>query len=218
MTSITKEIWKLIQNDVIIRRSLEKKIASYKKLAVYFMREYKISSSTDAIISAIRRYNEQMPLEAKYEKARKIIAKSGDIRITTNIVSIALEKKREVQELLEKVFSLVHYEKGELLIINQGEQSIKLILNKKNQEAVSTIFPKNAVLSIEENLAQINIQLDDEATKTPGIVSILSTELMLHDINFVETMSCVPEMLFFVDQKDVVKSYDIIFQLCNPTQ
>lgn len=213
--SIAQQVWKEIEEDIILRRALEKDIISLKNLAVYLIKKRKLNATTDAIISAIRRYPQESNLEKKYEKARAIIAESQDIRVTSNIISIAIEKNKQTQEQLQKVFDKIDYEKGEILLIIQGEQSIKVMINEKNRDKVLTYFPKNKILHIEEDLAEINIQLADEAVHTPGIIVVLSTELMVHDINVVELMSCVPEMLFFVKQKDVVKSYEILFNLCN---
>ena len=97
----------------------------------------------------------------------------------------------------------------------QGEQAIKLIINDKNKEKLLALFSKKVIRYTEENLAEINIQLAEEAVWTPGIITTLATELMIHDINIIETMSCVPEMLFFVKQRDVVKAYEILFNLCQ---
>lgn len=215
MTSITKEIWTAIEQDVVVRRALEKEIVSQKNLAVHLIKKHKLNTSSDAVVSAIRRYKEERPLEKKYETARKVVSESLDVRITSNIVSIAVEKSKEIQLVLPKIFNVINYEKGEILLIIQGEQAIKLMMNEKNKAKVLDILPKKSVINIEENIAEINIKLTDEAVETPGIISLLSTELMMHDINILELMSCVPEMLFFVKQKDVVKSYEILFGLCR---
>lgn len=215
MTSIAKTIAKEIEDDVVVRRALEKGIVSMKSLAVHLIRKRNLDASADAVISAIRRYKEETPLEAKYEKARDVISKSSDIRITTNILEISVEKNQETQNTLQKAFALISYEKGEILLIIQGEKSIKLIINSNNREKILSLFSKKSVLHVEDNLAEINIHLSDDAVKTPGIISTLSTEFMLHDINIYESMSCVPEMLFFVKQKDVMKSYEILSNLVS---
>jgi len=200
---------------VIARRALEKEIVSLKNLALYLIKKNKLQTQVDAVISAIRRYKEEQPLEKKFENARKVIARSEDIKITSNIVEIALEKSKQTQELLQRVFPLIDYDKGEIALIMQGEQAIKLIINDKNKEKLLALFSKKVIRYTEENLAEINIQLAEEAVWTPGIITTLATELMIHDINIIETMSCVPEMLFFVKQRDVVKAYEILFNLCQ---
>ncbi len=213
MTSIAKTIAKEIEDDVIVRRALEKGIVSMKALAVYLIKKGNLNTSTDAVVSAIRRYKEENPLEKKYEKAKEVISKSSDIRITTNIVEIAVEKNEETQKILQKAFSMISYEKGEILLIIQGEKSIKFIINAKNKEKIILLFTRKSIIHVEDNLAEINIHLSEAAVTTPGIISTLSTEFMLHDINIYESMSCVPEMLFFVKQKDIMKSYQILSNL-----
>jgi|TARA_Y100000310_G_scaffold124950_2_gene123767 aspartokinase len=215
MTSTAKTIAKEIEDDVIVRRALGKGIVSMKSLAVYLIKKHRLDVSSDAVVSAIRRYKEENPLEKKYEKARKVISKSTDIRVTTNIVEVAVEKNEETQKILEKAFGVVSYEKGEILLIIQGEKSIKLIINAKNKEKIISLFSRKSILHIEDSLAEINIHLSDEAVKTPGIISALSSEFMLHDINIYESMSCVPEMLFFVKQKDVMESYQVLSTMVN---
>jgi hypothetical protein len=218
MTSITKQIWKAIDEDITVRRAIENNIASMKNVAVYFIKKHKLNATTDAVISAIRRYQESDNLEKKFEKAREIIGRSEDIKITTNIVLIVLEKNNKTQKVIETIFNIVNFEKGELLLINQGEQSVKIITNEKNKNKILKHIPNENIINLEENIGQINIQLHEEAVNTPGIISVLTTELMMHDINVVENMSCVPEMLFFIKQKDMVKAYDVFFKLCRSSK
>lgn len=51
------------------------------------------------------------------------------------------------------------------------------------------------------------------AERTPGIVSTVTTELAMNDINMMEFMSCVPELIIVVDEKDALRSYDAIENL-----
>ena len=66
MTSAAKEVWREIEEDIIVRRALEKGIVSLKNLTVYLLKKKKITASADAVISAIRRYKEEKPLERKF--------------------------------------------------------------------------------------------------------------------------------------------------------
>lgn len=218
MTSITQQIWKEIDEDVIVRSALAKGIISLKGLAIYLMKHKGVEATPDAVISAIRRYREEQPLEKTFENARHMLAKSDDIRITSNIVRIWFEKTKQIQDILPKAFSLIDYDKGEIFLIIQGEQAIKLLINEKNKKKILALFPKQSIFQVDDHLAEINIQLSKDGLMTPGIVAVLTTELMVHEINIMEAMSCVPEMLFFVQQKDVVKSYEILFNLCKPAE
>jgi aspartokinase len=215
MTSITKQVWDLINEDAVVRRALEKDIISPMALAISLIKTHKLDTTTDAVISAIRRYSEKQPIENKFSLAKKVITGATDLRITSNIMNISIEKSKKNQELLQKVFSLVNYERGELLLVIQGEEAIKMLINEKNKSKVLPLFSKDTVLSVEENLAEITLHLPKSAVTTPGIMAVIATELTMNEVNIYETMSCLPELLFFVKQKDVLKSYKLLSELCN---
>lgn len=217
MKPISHQVWQEIDQDVVLRSAFEKDIISQKNLAVYLIKakEGLRHATLDAVISAIRRYKVDSPLEKKYAKARTILAQSEDIKITSNMCSIALHKNNKTQLLIPKIVSTVCFEKGDILLINQAEQSLKIITNEKNKKVITKLFSDEDIITIEHDLAQINIQLYPDAVRTPGIIATLTSELMLHDINITECMSCVPEMLFFVHKKDIVKTYDLLFTLCK---
>ncbi|NTV23246.1 MAG: hypothetical protein HGA85_02635 [Nanoarchaeota archaeon] len=215
MTSITQTIWKCIDEDVVARRALEKGIAGHKSLALYLLKEYRLGASIDAVISAIRRYDRDTPLESRFAQARKVILGSTDIRLISNTLILSVEKNKRNQELLGKVFSSISYEKGELLLIIQGEETLKVIINEKNKGKITALFGDGDIVSIVDHLALLTVNLTKDAVKTPGIIAVLSTELTINDINVIEMMSCLPEMMFFVKQKDVLKAYKILFDMCN---
>lgn len=73
-------------------------------------------------------------------------------------------------------------------------------------------------MKIQDDLAEINMHLHPEAVNTPGIMLVLSTELMLNSINIYEITSCVPEMLIFVEEKDLLRAYQVLFELCHPAE
>ena len=77
---------------------------------------------------------------------------------------------------------------------------------------------KNKIIKIDQNLAELNIHLHLDAIKTPGIAAAISTELAMDSINIMEFMSCVPELLFFVKEKDILKAYNVLYQLCSSAE
>ena len=73
------------------------------------------------------------------------------------------------------------------------------------------IFRK--VLKIEQNLAELNMKLEPVSAKVPGILAILDTELANSGVTIVEAASCVPELLWFIDQKDLLKAHQTFLEL-----
>ena len=78
---------------------------------------------------------------------------------------------------------------------------------------VVEMFQKGKVLKIEHKLAELNMRLTEISAKVPGVLAILDTELANNGINIVETCSCVPELLWFFDQKDLLKAHKAFLEL-----
>jgi len=211
MTNIANEVWKFLDKDPCVKRDLARGLVNIRALARYLLTEKKLDSTPDAVISAIRRY--------KLSKYGDIFSTAGNIvsqstlSTRTNLANVALTKDTEVQQLLPKLFSIIHYNQGDVLRIIQADESIKVLIDEKNLGKVKELFPKSKIKKIDRNLAEINMHLHPEAVNTPGILAVTSDELAMNNVNVMETMSCVPEMLWFVKEKDVLKAHEILYGL-----
>lgn len=210
MTQIQSKVHEFIDKNIDVRRAVCNDIVSIRKLARYISDKLKLDKD-DAIISAIRRYEIKDKSDV-YEQARKIVKKTK-ISTKSDIVSIGIEKDDDAQAILPKLFKEINYNRGDVLRIIQAQESIKIVIDKKNIDLILKIIPKENIILIEKGLAEINLRLDPDAVNTPGIISVIFSELMINDINIMETMSCVPEMLLFVKEKDLLKCYSILFEL-----
>jgi len=216
MTNITHRVWKELDNDTSIRRCMSRELINTTSLARYLIKNKKIDGTLDAVSSAIRRYNQDRYDEI-FNTANKIVS-FGEISTKSKLANIAVIKDAEVQELLPKLFSIIQFNRGDVLRIIQADEAIKILVNEKNLEKVKELFPKKKIIKIDRNLAEINMHLHPEAVKTPGIIAIISNELAMNNVNIMESMSCVPEMLWFVKEKDILKAYNILYQLCENNQ
>ncbi len=218
MTNLVHEVWKIIEKEPSIQLDLQRDLINVRALARYVAKQlsYKgIDTTEDAVISAIRRYPQDNQFKNRFENAYKIVERSV-LSTKSHIVNIALAKGYESQEILPKLFSLINFERGETLRMVEGEESIKVIIDEKNLEKALELIPKKAILKVQKNLAEINMHLHPEAVKTPGIILVITTEFILNNVNIYELMSCVPEMLIFVEEKDLLRAYQILFEMCHP--
>lgn len=196
---------------------MQRELINVRALARYIAKELATSgteATEDAIISSIRRYPQDNKFKNMFEHARKIVAQST-ITTKSHVVNIALIKGKEAQETLPELFSIINFERGEMLRIVQGEEAIKILIDEKNLNKALELIPKNIIINVHKNLAEINMHLHPEAVKTPGIIMSLTTELMLNNVVMYEIMSCVPELLIFVEEKDLLKAYQVLFELCH---
>jgi len=214
MTNITHEVLKMLDNNPSIRRCMSQGLINTTALAKYIIKEKNIDATLDAVSSAIRRYKLDKYDEI-FDIANRIVS-FGELSTKSKLANIALIKDSEVQELLPKLFSIIQFNRGDALRIIQADEAIKILVNEKNLEKVKELLPKQKIIKIDRNLAELNIHLHPEAVKTPGIIAIISNELALNNINVMEFMSCVPEMLWFVKEKDILKAHNVMFRLCGP--
>jgi aspartokinase len=207
------EVWKILDISPSIRRELSRGLINHSALARYLIKEKKVNATLDAVLSAIRRY-EIDHFEELFETANKIISKSA-ISTKSKLANISLVKDTAIQRLLPQIFSIIKYNRGDVLRIIQADETIKILIDAKNLENVKNLFPEENIINIDENLGEINMHLHPKAVDTPGIIAVVSNELTMNRINVMETMSCVPELLWFVKEKDIVKAYNVIYQLCK---
>jgi hypothetical protein len=214
MTNINQEVWKFIDQDPTIKHAMSYGIINKRALANYIKKQKNIKTNLDAIISAIRRYNIQQ-YDNVFLKARTMIIPNIDLSTRSNIVNVILSKDTEIQKLIPEFFSIIKYDKGDVLRIIQADESIKVLINEKNLKKIVKILPKKKILSIKKNLAEINIHFIKDAIDTPGVIAIISNEIAINGVSIVEVLSCFPELLWYVYQRDLLKAYNVLYQLCQ---
>lgn len=219
MTNIMRAVHLRIDRDSVLRQHMSQGIVNVRALAKKMLKDFKDASeinpkpSIDAVISAIRRYelkDDSNPID----KAIKAIQDSK-ISTKTDVVIITLSKEDKMQDYLPKIFSQISFSKGELLRIMQGAERTKIIVDKKNLKKILSVIPESLIIDTPQNAAEINIRLSKSALKVPGVITILSSELAMNKINVLEVVSCLPEFIWFVDQKDLLEAHRLLFSLCH---
>jgi len=214
MSNITHDVWNILDNSPSIRRDMSRGLINTSALARYIIKEKKISASLDAVIIAIRRYKLNQHEEI-FNNAQKMFTLTVNISTKSNLAEISLVKDTEVQKILPKLFSFIHYVQGDVLRVTQANKSIRLLIDQKNLEQVIAMFPKDKIISKEKDLAEINIYIPPKMQETPGVLALMANELAINKINIVEFVTCPPEMLCIIKKEDLVKASSILYQLCE---
>lgn len=212
MTNIAEQVKALLDNDFIIRKCLFRNIISLRALSRYIIKTQSLEEKNlDAVMSAIRRYKKE-EREKSSTELKKLFSKVA-IKTRGSIADICIKKSRKTLEQLNKINSIVDIEKGEVIRIIQAEEGIRVILDEKNLEKFFNYFSKNDCISTEKSLVEINLHFTLEASKTKGVVSLISSSLNVEDINIVEIISCAPELLIFIKKEDLLKALGVVDNL-----
>ncbi|MGM5485333.1 MAG: hypothetical protein ACQEP1_05690 [Nanobdellota archaeon] len=209
MDNVTKEVYRIIDRTPSMREGMNKGIINKRALASFIVQNFMPDKEVNAVISAIRRYPVKERTEV-FVNAFDIVSEST-LSSKNGIVSITLNKEEAAERVLPELFSVIEVEKHQSLRVIQADESIKVIIDKKNLNKVKELIPEQSIKKIDEDLAEVIIHLDKRTWSTPGIASILTTELSLNNINIVEMMSCIPEIIIFFKEKDLMEAYNVLY-------
>lgn len=187
-------------------------LLNVRALARYIQEEARSEGeelSLEAIIGAIRRY----PVQERASSHRNIGRLFRKLTMRNKIVDVAILNNPEITAALGKFASTIDYSLGETFRLVSGVEAIRVVIDEKNLEKMKSIIPKKNIPKISTGLAEIIVSMYDVADTTPGVVSAVTTELAMHGINMIEFMSCVPELIIVVDEKDALRSYEAIEKL-----
>ena len=202
MTHIAEQVKVFLDNDFIIRKCLFRNIISFRALSRYIIKTLSFEEKNlDAVMSAIRRYKKEE--KGKSDTELKKLFSRISVKTRSNIVDICLKKNKNVLDQLNRINSIVDIETGEVIRIIQAEEGIRLIIDEKNLDKFFNHFSKSDCISIEKNLIEINLHFTLGASKTKGVLSLISSSLNAEDINIIEIISCAPELLLFIKKEDL---------------
>lgn len=208
-----ENVARALDSEPSIRLDMNRGLINVRALARYIINKKKVDGTLDSVISAIRRYHIK-DIDDIYEKAHNSLKMIQKISLKNQLVSIAITKNNEIQMALPKLFSIINYSQGDVLRIIQADESIKIVVDGKNLDKTRSLFTDDKILKITYNLAEIDIHANPDNQIPPGVCALIANELAVHDINILENMSCHPESLWFVEEKDITKAYDVIYKLC----
>jgi hypothetical protein len=187
------------QDGLINRRSLARYLIK-KNIAK--------QNQLEAAIAMLRRYNFQ---RKKGEECDELF-RNIRVNIKDSILVLDFEKSKELLRKLEKIFAHTDYDKGDTLKIVVGSSSIKLFIDKKNEGKLKEIFLEYKPKKI-EHISELSLLFPEKATSSKGILSTLTKEFVLNDINITEFLTASPELLIYLKEEYVLKAYEIIKRL-----
>ncbi len=205
--NVAREVERFIERDFALKRDLQRGLINIRALARQIHGSLRPTVSLDAVISAIRRY--QVEPEKKRANPIKLL-RNCKIGMKNKIADITLSNTFNIQKSISEISSIINPSRGEVFRFVAGVAALKIILDEKNLDKALRFLPKREIVRVTRNHAEIIVSLPDEATDAPGIVAAITNELALNDVNLIEIMSCVPELILIVNERDSLKAYQVM--------
>ena len=214
MTNLTQDIWNFIDSEPSIKKELGRGIVNVMALSKYIMQAKNMEGSVDAVISSIRRYLAEKKFDVEFPKVEEVI-KTSRISTKTRIALIAMKRENRIIELLPNVFPLIELNRGDVMRLSEGKESIKLLVDEKNLQKILDIFPKDKIISTAKNLSELSIHFGPGSNEAVGVLATILHALAVKDIKIVEAIGCLPEYMLFFDTKDILKAHETLIELCG---
>ena len=183
----------LINRRALARHLIKKGIADQRQM--------------EALIAALRRF------PFKEQKEQKDLFKGTRINIKDAILILDFEKEKDLLQRLQKIVAHTDYDKGDTLKIVVGSASIKLFIDQKKEDALKNIMGEFTVQYRMRNISEFSILFPSSTIKSRGIISAITRELSMHDIPVLELLTASPELLIYVSEEHVIKTYEILKSL-----
>ncbi len=207
MTNINQTVWKLIAQDASINTALRRGLLNTRSLALYLIKKHHLDTSLDAVISAIRRY----PVEKELSEQEDTLAgifKNAVIFTKSSMACITLE----ADAIRALIASFGENGRKNFRLI-RGKKYAKVIVHEGDLDGFLKQFKKTEVITTKSGLGEVRIVLPQDAENVRGILARLTSEIALHEISISELIICMPEMLVYVDQKDLLKTHHAVLSL-----
>ncbi len=212
MTNINKLVHAYIDNDISIRKMLSARLINTSSLARRIAKEQGLSGSMDAVISAIRRYDN---LHVKEKRQAEIYRLLKQTKVTTRnrLASVLIEKNGTLHEDIRRVYTLINFAAGEILKVFELESFVKIIVDEKNADAVAKRMGTGKAPETRKGICEITLSYPEKVTKMPGVFALISQELANNEISIIDSMICHSEHVIILDARDFKKAFDAIDRL-----
>jgi len=214
MVTISHIVTKLINDNIYLQEAIGKGIASYgsvaKKLKPEIEGELNKEVAHYAIVAAIRRYSEKM--NYRFHDI-KFDANTSEVNLKTNIMDINVIRNQSLFDKLKKVYDIIQFEKGDILHIIYGKNSVNIVTNERYKENICQILREEQIKNTKENLVSLSFTIDRSLIDRAGVLFQIVRNFAWENINIIEVISIDMEITFIVDVKDAVRGYKALQRL-----
>jgi len=162
-----------------------------------------------AIVMALRRTAEKV----RKRSPQAMFDYNSEIFMKTNVCDIGVLKSPTFFSKLNKIYSIVDYEKGDSLNIIQGNYEVSIIANEKFAENIENALEGEKIVRTEKGLVIVGLNFPQEYVDQPGVIATITRKLAWNGVNILEVVSTFKELNFVVDKKDATKAYNALSEL-----
>ncbi|MCK5289639.1 MAG: hypothetical protein KAJ56_01730 [Candidatus Aenigmarchaeota archaeon] len=207
MSQIELTLEKFFSRNPDIRESRDKGLINRRALARYIADLENIPMKNfDALVMALRRYSSEQKTQMNYAGLFRSMRTSAKDSITV----VCLRNSEKVLEKIPHLFRAINVGPNDTFKIVNSALTIKLFSDSSKLKQIKEHFDKDEILEIYDNVGEINIILSKDVINAYGVLSYITSQLSIHKINILELLTSTPELLLYVENKNLLKAYEVI--------
>jgi hypothetical protein len=212
MTNINSSTWKYIDNHIEIKKNLVEGLINTSALARKIGDEIGYTKNKDAIISAIRRYENNVVLKANYEQIYSAL-KKANFKSKNKLVGIVLKRTPKNEQKSASLFEKLELQRDSTLRSFEMTNFIKIIFDSEFLKEVKKIFNDVEILELSENISEISISFEENTGNIHGMFNIIANELTANDILIDDYMASYKEHIITMKAEYLKTAFDLIHNL-----
>ncbi|MDD9954211.1 MAG: hypothetical protein OXR66_07815 [Candidatus Woesearchaeota archaeon] len=211
MPSITKKVWEILDNDITIKKDLERGIINVSALSQYLLDEHDITGSLDSVISAVRRYKANDAIKDSFAEIQTAL-NNAIISTKTNVAALTLKNTQHTFQCLSRFMAEDEFIKTEEFRLLKYKHNVFLVVGMETLNRAEKFFSES-IVEQQEAVVELIITLMDESWKTRGILSRVTNELSGKGVNVEMAFTIPPAIHIFVKQEGLVKAHEAIMRI-----
>ena len=211
MTSITKRVWRLIDEDPSIRKDLARGIVNVSGLAAY-LKAHGVEGSLDSLISAIRRYKGNAEVEEVNEGVRQALS-DAVVSTKTRITALHLKNSSNLYKYLSDLMRDSEFYKSEIFRLIKSRNESVVMIDSESLARARKCFPEGNIVSVEDGLAELSLTLTKKGWHSKGVMARLSSEIANYGVSIIVILSAEPKVSVFVAEHDLMKAHEAVLSL-----
>ena len=215
MVTASHLVKKIIGENSFLMEAMGRELISYGNLAEQLKpeieKELGRKIKEPAVIMALRRYAEELQ---GFDKKVTKFKFEGEILMRTNIIDFNVVKSNNMLAKIKNLYSLIDFEKGEILNIILGNNEVSIITNEKCEKKLLNFLSGEKILNKEFDLVSLTVSFySKDFIQTPGVIFTAIRKLEWNNINIFEIVSTMTELTFILKKKDSIKAYNSLYEL-----
>ena len=215
MVTASHLVKKIVGENSFLMEAMGRELISYGNLAEQLKpeieKELGRKIKEPAVIMALRRYAEELQ---GFDKKVTKFKFEGEILMRTNIIDFNVVKSNNMLAKIKNLYSLIDFEKGEILNIILGNNEVSIITNEKCEKKLLNFLSGEKILNKEFDLVSLTVSFySKDFIQTPGVIFTAIRKLAWNNINIFEIVSTMTELTFILKKKDSIKAYNSLYEL-----